>query len=612
MRLLRSLLVGPALAASVLWPPVAGAAICDADGADAADLAAAYAAIESSCPCGGSARADYVRCARQAVMSRIDAGSLSPECRGVAFRYPRRSRCGQQDAVVCCRIGRAGLERHRIVPSDRCVARPGGTACVSEHDSIVTGCDPNGCVPLAACGNGAVEPGEDCDPPDGVTCDFSCRAVVCEDATSSCGNGAVDAGEECEPPGTATCDAGCRSVDCGPAPAGESTLACLGAAAGVGAGSNGESVLVSWSTRFQQPGWDVLARRLDASGTPIDPAPTLLSANLQCEGSDSGPAVASDGTDYAVAWSTVGSLPAAPGFFIEAIYARGVAGGGGPTGGAVLLEENVPFGSCTSSIGGPVATAAGPGDRYTVLHRVVAGCTGTFLVENPEGTLVPLPAGAPLTDFALDPIGGPPRFFGGGAATVASLGADTLAAWPSTAVAGSIGVVAPVMRGGWIDATGATPPFIVGFARWASSPAAVAGDVSFLVPFAARVDDAATVATEIRGFRVTRAAGSLDPDLGSLLASSSTQITAGPAAAFDGGVWLVVWVEVSGGGHDLRAVAVRPDGTVVDAAPRLLAAGVANVRPAATSVGDGTVLVLFNRPAAGGAVAVNTIRVDGS
>jgi hypothetical protein len=29
-----------------------------------------------------------------------------------------------------------------------------------------------------ACGNGVKEHGEDCDPPDGVTCDGNCRSIV--------------------------------------------------------------------------------------------------------------------------------------------------------------------------------------------------------------------------------------------------------------------------------------------------------------------------------------------------------------------------------------------------------------------------------------------------
>jgi hypothetical protein len=54
------------------------------------------------------------------------------------------------------------------------------------------------------CGNAVVEPGEECDPPDGVHCAAGCRWI--------CGDGVVQAPEQCEPPNTPTCDAMCRSV----------------------------------------------------------------------------------------------------------------------------------------------------------------------------------------------------------------------------------------------------------------------------------------------------------------------------------------------------------------------------------------------------------------
>jgi hypothetical protein len=86
------------------------------------------------------------------------------------------------------------------------------------------------------------------------------------------------------------------------------------------------------------------------------------------------------------------------------------------------------------------------------------------------------------------------------------------------------------------------------------------------------------------------------PDGGILLATSSTRITGGPAVAFDGSRWLVVWAEASGATNDLRAVAIEIDGTVVDASPRLVASDVEAGEPAVASVGDGRVLVVFVRP----------------
>jgi cysteine-rich repeat protein len=69
----------------------------------------------------------------------------------------------------------------------------------------------------AVCGNGTVETGEDCDPPNGTTCDVYCQTI----AGPSCGDGTVDAGEDCD--GTALAGEDCVSqgFDAG-------TLACTG------------------------------------------------------------------------------------------------------------------------------------------------------------------------------------------------------------------------------------------------------------------------------------------------------------------------------------------------------------------------------------------------
>ena len=63
------------------------------------------------------------------------------------------------------------------------------------------------CVPQV-CGNGNVEPGEQCEPPNTATCTADCQIVINED----CGDGKLDAGEDCEPPNTETCDANCKTI----------------------------------------------------------------------------------------------------------------------------------------------------------------------------------------------------------------------------------------------------------------------------------------------------------------------------------------------------------------------------------------------------------------
>ena len=81
----------------------------------------------------------------------------------------------------------------------------------------VGGCDVHGTATVTCtapvCGNNVVEPGEQCDPPNGTTCSSSCQTI-----TAFCGDGVVNApGEQCEPAGTAAtpyaagCDASCHT-----------------------------------------------------------------------------------------------------------------------------------------------------------------------------------------------------------------------------------------------------------------------------------------------------------------------------------------------------------------------------------------------------------------
>jgi len=129
---------------------------------------------------------------------------------------------------------------------------PDGTACGG--DSGV--CAAGQCI---LCGDGTVDPGEECDPPDGVFCDAQCQAIdpceapgVCDDGNECtaddctadpsdntaicenpnlpdniacgggsgvcaggqcCGDGTVDPGEECDPPDGVFCDAQCQEID---------------------------------------------------------------------------------------------------------------------------------------------------------------------------------------------------------------------------------------------------------------------------------------------------------------------------------------------------------------------------------------------------------------
>jgi hypothetical protein len=54
------------------------------------------------------------------------------------------------------------------------------------------------------CGDGHLDPGEQCDPPNGTTCLAGCSLP--------CGNGLIEPGEQCDPPDGITCSATCQSL----------------------------------------------------------------------------------------------------------------------------------------------------------------------------------------------------------------------------------------------------------------------------------------------------------------------------------------------------------------------------------------------------------------
>ena len=111
------------------------------------------------------------------------------------------------------------------------------TPCATRMSLVVE------CTPLSECGNGVVDPGETCDPPNGTTCSATCQSGECGDGIVQvgeqcdppnpanhcsvfctlipyCGDGHIDPGEQCDPPGPlpdgTTCDANCQVPCLGP------------------------------------------------------------------------------------------------------------------------------------------------------------------------------------------------------------------------------------------------------------------------------------------------------------------------------------------------------------------------------------------------------------
>lgn len=62
-------------------------------------------------------------------------------------------------------------------------------------------------TPPPSCGNYVIDAGEQCDPPNGTTCNYTCQSV-----STTCGNGIVQSGEQCDPPNGTTCNSACQSI----------------------------------------------------------------------------------------------------------------------------------------------------------------------------------------------------------------------------------------------------------------------------------------------------------------------------------------------------------------------------------------------------------------
>lgn len=183
----------------VLASVTAEAACGDAPG-DAAQVTAARAAIDATCPCDGFVRhSDYVKCARLVLAGRANAGQLNPACRGQVERCAARSTCGRAGAVTCCRTNSRNKTRCAIKRSaDRCKAPSGGSACTGSFPSCCDACQQGGCVTPAPCEAGG--------PSCGGTCASGLVCTPTSDFFPFCG--CVPEGT-CTGPAPGTCGGSC-------------------------------------------------------------------------------------------------------------------------------------------------------------------------------------------------------------------------------------------------------------------------------------------------------------------------------------------------------------------------------------------------------------------
>lgn len=248
----------------------------------------------------------------------------------------------------------------------------------------------------AACGNGLVENGEGCDPPDGVQCDAQCRLTCASD------------------PGSIL--VACSSSS-------EGTLAFAG---------DGEDFLLAWADLARE-GNRIRATRLDAGGTIGDVPALELSDGVT---HSTTPLAVIDDAGFYVLWTSAGAVFASgrriplAGLGFGAIEAR--ASNGPPSPGQCGSFGGPPLGLGANLGGAPPFVSAAE-------HVYCGGPLFSYLT------------GVPGTGFLLDPpysIDAPPAAF-------ARSNEETVAVW----VRGDVDPVAFRLQGNWMDLPNPTPAF---------------------------------------------------------------------------------------------------------------------------------------------------------
>ncbi len=131
-----------------------------------------------------------------------DDGNLDPNdgCNNCKFTCVSSDPTACTPADPCAGQGVCNDMTHTCSPG---TPQPDGTSC-----GMGMTCKGGVCT-LDTCGNGTVDPGEDCEPPNTPTCDANCKSIT----VTACGNGVRDAGEQCDDGNTTNldgCDAACK------------------------------------------------------------------------------------------------------------------------------------------------------------------------------------------------------------------------------------------------------------------------------------------------------------------------------------------------------------------------------------------------------------------
>ncbi len=287
--------------------------------------------------------------------------------------------------------------------------------------------------------------------------------------------------------------------------------------------------LLAWEQELEQ--WvfsRVHATRLDASGAVLDPQQLALATGANGELS---PSVASDGTNYLVAWSD-----------------RRAGAGDTDIWGALVT----PAGTSITPTGLPIAVL--PGRQST--PKVASNGAGYLVVWQNDETAAALVSGTLVASdgSVADPAGFDVAASGFRPA-VASNGTDYLVAWDEYG-----GNTDEDIRAARVSDAGAVLDpggVVVSMEPWLDWQPAVASDgADYLVVW----EEDALDLSDVEGARVTAAGEVMDP--GGFAIASGDEYQFGAAVASDGVGYYVVWEHAGAGATAIRGSAVGASGTV--------------------------------------------------
>jgi hypothetical protein len=332
--------------------------------------------------------------------------------------------------------------------------------------------------------------------------------------------------------------------------------------------TDGTGYLAVWSDyRGLQTGWDVYAMRLDAAGTPVDPAAIAVSSGA---GDQRAPAVAFDGTDYLIVWTDISTTT------------RVAAVRFGASGSAVGAPFDVlaPLSLANYSLSSP-AIAFGAGNYLVVWPLTTLGINVTVLQGAHVSTGGSVQA---LQNNVSDP--GNPR-----SGAVAFDGTNFLVTYRDGTGSGS------VVRGVRVAGTGErlAASFAVSGAGGGSDRPNVAFDgTNYFVAWGDN-RNAATTGTDLYGSRVAPDGTVLDA--AGIPISTAASAQQNPGIAFDGYNYFLIWEDGRDGtALNLYGRRVGQSGGVVDPSDFLVSnLGNSETAPALTFAVKGQGLLSYYR-----------------